>query len=204
MHLRASPLAGAFIVEVEPHVDARGLFARTWCAREFQSSGLMGEMVQASISSNVKRGTVRGMHLQLPPSREAKLVRVSRGAIFDVIIDLRPDSATYLQHFGIVLSASEHNSLYIPPEFAHGFQTIEDDTQVEYHMTDVYAPELGYGIRWDDPAFAINWPIRPAAAILPRDASFPNFDRVHYEAASRARPRPHRAGTDVEAEERKL
>src|SRR5579871_3476458 len=125
MRFRHSPLKGAVVVEIEPHVDARGMFARTWCSREFAAAGLSDQLVQASISRNRARGTVRGMHLQLPPSAEAKLVRCVRGRIFDAIVDLRPQSPSYLQHFGIELSAADANALYIPPLVAHGFQTLE-------------------------------------------------------------------------------
>ena len=199
MRFRATPLAGAFVVEIEPHNDARGFFARTWCEREFRNQGLAGELVQASISRNEKRGTVRGMHLQLPPSHEAKLVRVQRGAIYDVIIDLRPRSATYLKHFGVELSSRLSNALYIPPQFAHGFQTIEDDSEVLYQMTDFHAPELAYGFRWNDPAFNIDWPLRAGITIAERDAGYPDFSRADYESRlSRAdepgQPPPARTG----------
>jgi dTDP-4-dehydrorhamnose 3,5-epimerase len=182
MRLRASPLGGAFVVEVEPHTDVRGFFARTWCAQEFREHGFESELVQASISGNDKRGTVRGMHLQLPPSREAKLVRATRGTIYDVIIDLRPQSPTYLKHFGVELNSRRHDALYIPPQFAHGFQTLEDDTEVLYQMTDFHKPELAYGLRWDDPAFAIVWPIHSPITIVPRDASYPDFSEADYES----------------------
>jgi dTDP-4-dehydrorhamnose 3,5-epimerase len=182
MRLRASPLAGAFVVEIEPHADVRGFFARTWCQGEFREHGLEGELVQASISRNEKRGTVRGMHLQLPPSHEAKLVRAQRGAIYDVIIDLRPESPTYLKHFGVELNSRRYNALYIPPQFAHGFQTTEDDSEVLYQMTDFHRPELGYGFRWDDPAFNIDWPFRSGITIVERDAGYPDFSRADYES----------------------
>jgi dTDP-4-dehydrorhamnose 3,5-epimerase len=139
-------------------------------------------MVQASISRNERRGTVRGMHLQLPPSREAKLVRATRGAIYDVIIDLRPGSPTYLRHFGVELRSRRYNALYVPPQFAHGFQTLEDETEVLYQMSDVYAPDLGYGFRWDDAQFAIEWPIRTEVTIHPRDAGYADFSRADYES----------------------
>jgi dTDP-4-dehydrorhamnose 3,5-epimerase len=176
MRFHPSPLAGAFVVEIEAHADVRGFFARTWCQREFREQGL------ESISRNDKRGTVRGMHLQLPPSHEAKLVRAERGAIYDVMVDLRPGSPTYLRHFGVELDSRRYNALYIPPQFAHGFQTLEDDSEVLYLMTDFHQPDLGYGFRWNDPAFAINWPIRSAITILGRDADYPDFSRADYES----------------------
>jgi dTDP-4-dehydrorhamnose 3,5-epimerase len=186
MRLRETPLAGAFLVEIEAHADTRGFFARTWCAQEFAAHGLRDVCVQASISHNERAGTVRGMHLQLPPSQEAKLVRCTRGAIFDVIIDLRPQSRTYRQHFGVELSSQVCNALYIPAEFAHGFQTLADETDVLYQMSDFFAPALAYGVRWSDPAFGIAWPRAEASAIHPRDAGYPDFDRTAYEAQRRA------------------
>jgi dTDP-4-dehydrorhamnose 3,5-epimerase len=182
MRFRATPIAGAFVIEIEPFVDERGFFARTWCTREFAAQGLPDITVQTNISRNERRGTVRGMHLQLPPSREAKLVRCTRGAIYDAIVDLRPDSATYLEHFGVELSARAYNALFVPSAVLHGFQTLEAESEVVYQMSDFYAPELGFGARWNDPAFGIAWPIPEAASISPRDAGYPDFDSVAYQA----------------------
>jgi dTDP-4-dehydrorhamnose 3,5-epimerase len=179
MLYRETPLTGAWIVEIEPAFDVRGFFARTWSSADFQAHGLEGTIVQSSLSRNERRGTIRGMHLQLPPSREAKLVRCTRGAIWDVIIDLRPRSVTFMQHFAAELSADRHDALYVPPLFAHGFQTLVDATEVSYQMTDVHAPELGFGLRWDDPAFAIRWPVAELT-MLPRDAAYPDFDSARY------------------------
>src|SRR5882672_1158554 len=184
MRFRETPLPGAFVVEVEPHADARGFFARTWCAREFAAHGLEANLVQASMSRNARRGTVRGMHVQLPPSQEAKLVRCTRGAIHDVIIDLRPDSPTFLSPFGIELSAASSNALFIPPQFLHGFQTLADDSEVLYQMTDFFAPDLVFGVRWDDPAFGIHWPSTEGITILPRDAEYPDFNVEAYRKAA--------------------
>jgi dTDP-4-dehydrorhamnose 3,5-epimerase len=181
MRFRAAPLAGAFVVSIEPHTDQRGFFARSWCSREFAEQGLPPEMVQTSISRNTRRGTVRGMHLQLPPSQEAKLVSCVRGAIYDVIIDLRPQSPTFLRPFGIELTAETHDALYVPALMAHGFQTLVDSTEVLYQMTDYFAGELAFGVRWNDPAFAIRWPIKDDVVILPRDEEYPDFDRAAYE-----------------------
>jgi dTDP-4-dehydrorhamnose 3,5-epimerase len=180
MRFRDTPIGGAFVVEIDAHADERGFFARTWCAREFGERGLPDVTVQTSMSRNERRGTVRGMHLQLPPSREAKLVRCTRGAIYDVIVDLRPDSPTYLAHFGVELAAQAYNGVFIPPQLLHGFQTLEPESEVLYQMSDFYAPELGFGARWDDPAFGIAWPIGGPVSILPRDAAFPDFDSVAY------------------------
>jgi dTDP-4-dehydrorhamnose 3,5-epimerase len=180
MKFRETPLSGAFVVDIEPHADERGFFARTWCSQEFAGHGLEHALVQASISQNVRRGTVRGMHLQLPPSHESKFVRCTRGAIYDVIIDLRPESPTYLQHFGVELEARTWRALYIPPLMAHGFQTLADDTEVLYQMTDVHVAQLGFGVRWNDPAFAIQWPIKEQITILGRDRDYADFDAQSY------------------------
>jgi dTDP-4-dehydrorhamnose 3,5-epimerase len=188
MRFRKTTLPGAFVVEIERHGDERGFFARTWCAREFATQGLPENIVQTSMSRSERRGTVRGMHLQLPPSFETKLVRCTRGAIYDVIVDLRPDSATYLQHFGIELVAPAYDALFIPPLMLHGFQTLEPETEVLYQMSDFYAPELGFGVRWNDPAFGIEWPITSGVSMLPRDAEFPDFDAAKYQSKLSARP----------------
>lgn len=181
MTFEETPLAGAFVVRLEPHRDHRGYFARAWCGREFAARGLPADLVQANLSHNEKRGTLRGMHLQLPPSREGKLVRCIRGRIYDVIVDVRQGSSTFLQHFGIELAAGEHEALYVPPGMLHGFQTLEDDTDVFYQMTDYHAPELAFGARWNDPAFGIHWPIAEGLIMTERDASYPDFDRPAYE-----------------------
>lgn len=181
MRFDPTPLSGAFIVEIEPYPDVRGFFARTWCSREFAGQGLPPQIVQTSISHNTRRGTVRGMHLQLPPSTEGKLVSCLRGAIYDAIVDLRPDSPTYQRHFGIKLTAAKHDALYIPPLMAHGFQTLAEGTEVLYQMTDYFNSELAFGVRWNDPAFAVRWPIEDAAVILARDDAYPDFDAAQYE-----------------------
>jgi len=180
MKFRETPLAGAYHVEIEPNSDERGFFARTWCANEFAEQGLSPAVAQTSISRNERKGTVRGMHMQLPPSQESKLVRCIRGAIHDVIIDMRPDSASYLCHYGVDLSARLHNALYVPPLMAHGFQTLEDETEVLYQMSDFYAPDLGVGWRWNDAAFGIRWPITESVTIAPRDAAYADFDAEAY------------------------
>lgn len=181
MKFRATPLAGAFTVAIEPQADRRGYFARTWCSREFAAHGLPAQIVQTSVSRNLRRGTLRGMHLQLPPSQEGKLVSCLRGAIHDVIIDMRPQSPTYLQHFALELTAETHDALYVPPLMAHGFQTLEDGVEVLYQMSDFFAAELAFGMRWNDPAFKIRWPIGEDIVILPRDATYPDFLNRQYE-----------------------
>ena len=180
MRFRPTPIAGAFIVSIEPRSDERGFFARTWCAREFAAHGLPDVIVQSSISRSLRRGTVRGMHLQLPPSREGKLVSCARGVIYDVIVDLRPDSPSYLHHFGIELDSEPHEALFVPPLVAHGFQTLVDGTEVLYQMTDYFAPELGFGFRWNDPTFKVRWPLGESV-ILARDQDYPDFDARTYE-----------------------
>jgi dTDP-4-dehydrorhamnose 3,5-epimerase len=167
-------LAGAVEIEVERHEDERGFFARSFCRREFEDHGLEPCAVQCSVSFNRRRGTLRGMHWQADPHGEAKLVRVTAGAIWDVIVDLRPGSATYGEWFGVELSADDHRALYVPPDFAHGFQTLVDNVEVFYQMSTEYVPEAQRGARWDDPAFGIAWPI--ASPILnQRDAAYPDL-----------------------------
>jgi dTDP-4-dehydrorhamnose 3,5-epimerase len=168
-------LKGAFLIDLEPHVDERGFFARTFCVGEFQAHGLNARMVQCSISFNKERGTLRGMHWQTPPHAEAKLVRATRGAIFDAIIDMRLGSPTFKQHFACELTADNHRMLYVPEGCAHGFQTMEDNTEVFYQMSAPFAPAVARGVRWDDPAFGIQWPDTPKRILNERDASYPDF-----------------------------
>jgi dTDP-4-dehydrorhamnose 3,5-epimerase len=160
MRFTATALPDAFLVEPKAHEDIRGLFARTFCAREFQEQGLTSAFVQCNTSWNARKGTVRGMHYQLSPASEVKLVRCTSGALWDVIVDLRPDSPTYLQHFGVELTSTNRRALYIPQMFAHGFQTLEDGTEVFYQMSEFYAPELAQGLHYSDPKLAIKWPLR--------------------------------------------
>jgi dTDP-4-dehydrorhamnose 3,5-epimerase len=168
MHFTKTNLAGAYIIEPQLHQDGRGLFTRTYCAREFREQGLMDAFVQCNTSWNARKGTVRGLHYQLPPSTEVKLVRCTAGALWDVIVDLRPDSPTYLQHVALELTASNRLALYIPEMFAHGFQALEDATEVFYQMSDFYAPKLAQGIRYDDPKIGIKWPL-PTTSISEQD-----------------------------------
>lgn len=156
-------LKGAYLVEVQPDVDSRGLFARTFCAQEFRDLRLVEVFVQCNTSWNAQAGTIRGLHYQLPPSSEVKLVRCTAGAIWDVIVDLREDSPTYLQHVGMELTAINRRALYIPGTFAHGFQSLEDRTEVFYQMSEYYAPELARGLRYDDPTLGIHWPLATAS-----------------------------------------
>lgn len=152
-------LAGAYIVEPEPREDVRGFFARTFCAGEFVEKGLASVFVQCSVSMTRDQGAVRGLHFQLAPAAEAKLVRCTAGVLYDVIVDLRPDSKTYLQHIGVELTARNRRSLYVPEMFAHGFQTLEADSEVFYQISAFYAPDLARGLRFDDPKLNIKWPL---------------------------------------------
>jgi dTDP-4-dehydrorhamnose 3,5-epimerase len=159
VHLTETPLIGAFVVEVEPREDERGLFARTFCTREFREQGLVESFVQCNTSWNTHKATVRGLHYQLAPSCEVKLVRCTSGALWDVIVDLRPDSPTYLKHVGVELTAQNRRALYVPEMFAHGFQTLEDGTEVFYQMSEFYAADLARGVRYNDPKLGIKWPL---------------------------------------------
>ena len=183
MRLGATPLPGCMTVDIEPHRDSRGFFARIWCAEEFAAAGLPDVLAQCSLSRNTRRGTVRGLHLQRPPGQEGKLVRCVRGAIHDVALDLRHDSPTFLQHFAIELSDENYRALYIPPGCAHGFQTLVDETEVLYQITAPYAPALSSGVRWNDPTFGIRWPLSEVI-ILDRDRDYPDFDRAAYASLS--------------------
>jgi dTDP-4-dehydrorhamnose 3,5-epimerase len=169
-----TPLRGAFVIETEPLEDARGLFARTWCQREFEVHGLEIRIAQCSTSYNKKKGTLRGLHHQASPFEETKIVRCTRGSIYDVIIDLRADSATFTRFFAAVLSADNRKAIYVPAGFAHGFQTLRDDTEVFYQISEFYAPDHSRGVRWDDPVFAIPWP-DDERTIAERDRGYPDF-----------------------------
>ena len=158
MRFTETRLKGAFIIEPERLEDERGFFARTFCQKEFGAHGLNSKIVQCNVSYNKHKGTLRGMHYQAPPMAEAKLVSCTRGAIYDVIIDLQPESPTYCQWFAEELNAENSKMIYIPEGFAHGFQTLEDETEVFYQMSEFYSPEHARGVRWDDPAFGIKWP----------------------------------------------
>ena len=175
MRFIETKLRGAFIIEPEPIEDERGFFARTWCRREFQAHGLNSQLVQCNISFNKKRGTLRGMHYQGPPHEEAKLVRCTRGEIYDVILDLRPSSPTFKEWVPVLLSAESRCMLYVPEGLAHGFQTLEDSTEVFYQMSEFYVPECAKGVRWNDAAFGIEWPEVANRVISERDLKYPLF-----------------------------
>jgi dTDP-4-dehydrorhamnose 3,5-epimerase len=179
---KATPLAGAFVIAPEPHTDERGSFARVWCEREFRAHGLETRITQISASLNLRRGTLRGMHYQVAPHEEVKLVRCTRGAIYDVIVDLRPESSTYLQHVAVELSVANGLQLYIPAGFAHGFQTLADESEICYQMSAFYEPAAQRGVRWNDPALQIAWPVSHPI-LNARDAGYP--DLVPAGAATR-------------------
>jgi dTDP-4-dehydrorhamnose 3,5-epimerase len=168
-----TPLAGAFVIELERLEDERGHFARTFDAQEFERHGLDPAVVQCNTSFNARAGTLRGMHYQARPHGEAKLVRCTRGAIHDVIVDLRPDSQTYRRWYGVDLTADNGRMLYVPVDFAHGFQTLEDASEVHYQMSHHYVPDHARGVRFDDPAFGIEWPL-PDPTVSERDRQFPD------------------------------
>jgi dTDP-4-dehydrorhamnose 3,5-epimerase len=172
MHFISTKLEGAWIIEPQAHKDDRGFFARTFCAQEFRAHNLSDRFVQCNTSWNARRGTVRGLHYQLPPSSEIKLVRCTAGALLDVIVDLRPESPTHLQNFTVELTAANRLALYIPELFAHGFQTLDDSTEVFYQMSEFYDPKLGRGLRYNDPKLGINWPLS-VASISAQDLSWP-------------------------------
>jgi dTDP-4-dehydrorhamnose 3,5-epimerase len=177
MVFRETGLRGAFLIEIELHSDERGSFGRSYCSQEFQDHGLEPLILQCSVSYSKKRGTLRGMHYQEAPLEEAKLIRCARGAMYDVIVDLRPESPTYGQWTSFELAAPPGKAskmVYAPRGFAHGFLTLEDDTEVVYQMSAFYAPEAGRGFRWNDPAFGIVWP-EPVRVISDRDRNYPDF-----------------------------
>ena len=180
MIFNETKLKGAYIIELEPLEDDRGFFARMFCREEFEKHGLNSLVAQCNISQNRKKGTLRGMHYQVAPHAEAKLVTCLAGSIYDVILDLRADSITYCQWVAVELSARPRRSLiYIPEGFAHGFQTLEDYTEIFYQMSHAHVPEAARGVRWNDPAFAIDWPDGPRT-LSERDNNYPDF-RPSYE-----------------------
>jgi len=172
MRFTETTLRGAFILDLEARADPRGFFARTFCAREFAEHGLSPTVAQCSIAFNHHQGTIRGIHFQRPPQMEAKLVRCTRGAIYDVIIDLRPESPTYMQHIAVELTADNYCALYVPEQFAHGYQTLTDNAEVTYQMNEFYTPGYEGGLRYNDPALGIDWPL-PVSIIADKDLAWP-------------------------------
>ena len=174
MKFTATALPGVYVIELEPIADERGFFARTWCRREFEAHGLNGSLAQCSLSFTRSKATLRGMHYQEKSRAEAKLVRCTAGAIYDVVLDLRAESPTFKQWLGVELTAASRKMLYIPEGLAHGFQTLVDDTEVFYQISEFFHSEAARGVRWNDPAFGIRWPL-PVQVISERDRSFPDF-----------------------------
>lgn len=170
-------LKGAFILDLERREDDRGFFARAFCQHEFQDHGLNPVIAQANIAFNRRKGTLRGMHFQFPPKAETKLVRATRGAILDIIVDLRPESSTYLQHVAVELSDENGRSLYVPERFAHGYQVLEDNTETSYQVGEFYAPETESGLLHTDPRLGLSWPL-PVAEISPKDAVWKLLEEV--------------------------
>ncbi len=175
MKFKETDLGGAYLLELEAVEDERGFFARTFCRQEFAHQGLNFTVAQANLSQTQKRGTLRGMHYQVEPMAEAKVVQCVHGSLYDVIIDLRPQSATCCRWLGVELSAFNRRLLYVPEGFAHGFQTLEDDTAVHYLMSQFYAPEYARGVRWNDPAFGIKWPLSDPV-ISEKDRQLPDYE----------------------------
>jgi len=168
-------IKGVFVIEPQMLEDERGFFARAWCEQEFKAHGLNPRLVQCNVSFNKAMGTMRGMHYQIAPYEEARLVRCTKGSIYDVVIDLRPDSPTFKRWKAVTLMADNYKMVYVPEGCAHGFQTLEDNTEVFYHMSEFYAPEYSRGVRWDDPAFGIQWPAVDVRTISARDRGYPDF-----------------------------
>ncbi len=175
MIFKKTGLEGAFIIEPERIEDTRGFFARAWCKNEFNTHGLNSRLVQCNIAFNKTQGTLRGMHYQATPHEEIKLVRCTKGAIYDVIVDLRPGSPTHVKWIGVELTEQNHKMLYVPEGFAHGYQTLTDNTEVFYQVSQFYSPESERGVRWDDPAFGIKWPETDNLVISEKDKNWPDY-----------------------------
>ncbi len=175
MQFYETKLPNVFEIHLEPHSDNRGFFARSWCQKEFEAHGLNPRLVQCNISFNIRKGTLRGMHLQDPPHAEAKVVRCTRGAIYDVVLDLRPSSQTYRNWIAVILTFANRHMVYVPEGCAHGFLTLEDETEVFYQMSEFYHAESARGVRWNDPAFRIDWP-ESVEVISQRDSEYLAFE----------------------------
>ena len=174
MKFTETPIGGVYVIDVEPVEDHRGFFARTFCEDEFRARGLETHFAQASIAFSARKGTLRGMHYQRDPWAEVKLVRCTRGGVYDAVIDLRPLSPTFRRNFAVELTADNRRLLYVPKGLAHGYQTLEDDTEISYQMSTPYHPEAAAGVRWNDPAFGVRWPAE-VTVIAERDAAYPDF-----------------------------
>lgn len=178
MNFEKTPVVGAFVIDLEQREDSRGFFARAFCQREFEEHGLNPEVVQCNLSLSTEVGTLRGMHLQRPPHEEAKLVRCIRGALWDVVLDLRPGSPSYLHSYGVELTPDNRRALYIPEGCGHGFQTLVRNTEAFYLVSSAYAPGAGGGVRWNDPAFDLKWPDVAERVLSEQDRSWPDYRRV--------------------------
>lgn len=185
MQFIETKLPGAFLIELERREDDRGFFARAFCRNEMVARGLAGELVQCNVAFTHRRGTVRGLHYQVAPAAESKMVRCIRGAIFDVIVDLRPGSSTYLEHLGVELTAADGRQLYVPEGFAHGYQALSDNAEILYFVSAFHSPQSERGIRYDDPAFRIQWPAS-VTLVSPKDQHWPLFDRASSAQPPRA------------------
>ena len=177
-------LPGAFVIELQPHKDDRGFFARTFCQHEFEEHGLKPVIAQANIAFNRDKGTLRGMHFQYPPKAETKLVRCTRGAILDIIVDLRPESETFLQNVAVELTADNHRALFVPERFGHGYQVLEAETETSYQVGEFYAPETEGGLRYDDPRLALEWPL-PVTEISEKDGKWEFLETCEAEVRKR-------------------
>lgn len=175
MRFTETKLKGAYIIDLEKREDERGFFARAWCQSEFDAHGLVSHVVQANTSSNKHQGTLRGFHYQIEPRQETKLMRCTKGAIYDVILDLRPNSPTHKQWVSVDLIADEHRMVYVPRGCANAFYILEDNTEVFYLSSEFYAPECERGVRWNDPAFGVKWPAPQPAVISDKDRSWPDY-----------------------------
>jgi dTDP-4-dehydrorhamnose 3,5-epimerase len=175
MIFRESELPGAFVIEIERHEDERGFFARAWCEREFADHGLTTRVVQCNLAYNKEKSTLRGMHFQAAPQAEVKLVRCTSGAIYDVIVDLRPESPTFMRWIAVELTAENRRMLYVPEGFAHGYQTLADGTETFYQVSEAYEPSAERGVRWDDPAFGIQWPDAERRIISAKDRAWTDY-----------------------------
>jgi dTDP-4-dehydrorhamnose 3,5-epimerase len=182
MRFTETELPGAFVIDLERLEDERGFFARAWCEEELASQGLSTRVSQCNLSFNERRGTLRGMHYQAPPHAEVKVIRCTRGAVYDVIVDVRPESDTYTRWIGIELTAENRRLLYVPEGFAHGYLTLEDETETFYQVSEPYTPDAERGVRWNDPAFGIEWPEAGELVISEKDRGWPDFRPVEQRA----------------------
>jgi dTDP-4-dehydrorhamnose 3,5-epimerase len=189
MKFKDTKLKGAFIIDVEPHNDSRGFFARTFCQKELREHGLNSIIAQENIALNARRGTLRGMHFQFPPAAETKIVRATRGAIVDIIVDLRPESSTYLEHITVELTADNHRALYVPERFAHGYQVLEDNTETSYAVGEFYTPRSEGGLRYNDPRLGLVWPL-PISEISAKDSGWAPLSEIEPELRLKMRLLP--------------